>query len=184
MKLLELYQKHEMIISRFIKKYKVSLVQLREILENRSKNIKFSWFIQEKFSLEKSIENWFSFSPSMMKYILENRYIGKFNLGKEVEIKGCEFLSSLGFEILVLNYSTKEGEIDIICCRENEVRFVEVKSSFSKISPEEKIDVRKTNRIITVSEDFIDEIGCFDFGYDALFFNGREFRYCRDFLMV
>ncbi len=184
MRLSELYKKHQFNVHYTMSKYNINLNELRYVLESYSNGINFCWIIQEIFSIEKSIENWFSFSPSMMKYIFENKFEGKFNLGKEIEIKGCKFLSYLGFEIIILNYSTKNGEIDIICREKDKIRFVEVKGSFSGIVPEEKIDGKKINKILSVSEDFSYEVNCFDVGYDALFFDGREFRYYKDFLLM
>ena len=52
--------------------------------------------------------------------------------GDIYEIKACEYLLSIGFEIIETNYyARKLGEIDIICKKDNIYHFVEVKSGES-----------------------------------------------------
>lgn len=49
--------------------------------------------------------------------------------GDIYELKACEYLISIGFEIIETNYyARKLGEIDIICKKDDIYHFVEVKS--------------------------------------------------------
>jgi len=49
--------------------------------------------------------------------------------GDIYEIKACEYLLSIGFEIVEKNYyARKLGEIDIICKKDGVYHFVEVKA--------------------------------------------------------
>lgn len=185
MKFQEIVNKKDRILLNLTNKYKISIQELREILKEYSEGILFSWIIPKKFNLEEEIENWFIFSQTALKYILGNKLFSKFNLGREVEIKGCKYLSSLGFKIILLNYRSNNCEIDIICSdEERSVRFVEVKSSFNKtITPDEKINKEKINKILKASEDFINEVGYLKVQYDALFFNDNTFRYYQEYII-
>lgn len=53
--------------------------------------------------------------------------INKRAVGKEYEIKAANFLKQLGYKILEKNYTTKQGEIDIIAFIHDTYIFVEVK---------------------------------------------------------
>ncbi len=48
--------------------------------------------------------------------------------GLKAEEEACEFLKSLGFEIIERNFFSKFGEIDIIAFKKGVLHFVEVKS--------------------------------------------------------
>ncbi len=182
MTLQNIYLNRDKIIGVALKKYSISLLDLRSILQNYSKGLNLSWVIPDNFKMEHSIENWFIFSKTLFNYLIENFFCKKFSFGREVELAGAKFLSSLGFEIVVMNYRVKGGEIDIVC-KENDVfRFVEVKGNLVFRS-EEIITRRKINKILKVSEDFTNEVFCQKLGYDALIFDGSDFVYYRDYLV-
>lgn len=59
----------------------------------------------------------------MKHFLTQKQQIGK--LGED---KACEFLVKKGFKIVERNYWQKWGEIDVIARKENDLRFVEVKT--------------------------------------------------------
>ncbi|MCX8029120.1 MAG: YraN family protein [Brevinematales bacterium] len=173
------------IILKHLNYYGISLEDLRLLLGSFANNITINWFISDNYGLDRFVENWFLFSQTLMKYILDKKFYGKFNIGREVEIKGAKNLSQMGMSILIMNYRSKRGEIDIIAHDGESFRFVEVRSSFSSFLPQEKLDRTKTNKILLVSEDFTNEVYCNNVGvgYDALLFDGKVFTYCKDYLI-
>ncbi|MEN2997838.1 MAG: YraN family protein [Brevinematia bacterium] len=183
MQLSEIAKRKDKIISRILKTHNISINELREILTSYLEGINLSWMIVEKFGLEKKVENWFIFSQTLLNYVLKNKFHCYLNIGRETELKGCRYLSSLGFSIISLNYHSRNGEVDIICYDGKSIRFVEVKSTFSKFIPEEKLSKGKANKILTVSEDFISEIDYQDVGYDALVLSEGIFKYYKDYLV-
>lgn len=182
MSLRDIYIRKDVILREIQKKYSISIKDLREILENFSKDMRLSWVIPDKFNMEHCVENWFIFSRTLLNYLLESFFHKKFNFGREVEFAGIKFLSNLGLDIVVANYKTKRGEIDIVCKEKETFRFVEVKGSIVFRS-EEQINRRKINKIVKVSEDFTNEVVCQEVGYDALLFDGKSFKYYRDYLI-
>lgn len=67
--------------------------------------------------------------------------------GNEYEKRACEYLKSLGFEIIERNFYSRFGEIDIIAQKEGVIHFIEVKGrergeSLYAITP------KKLNKII------------------------------------
>lgn len=71
-------------------------------------------------------------------------------IGKEGEDKACEYLKSIGYNLINRNFSCRQGEIDIIASMENEYVFIEVKTRTNKIygRPAEAVDWRKKSHII------------------------------------
>lgn len=69
----------------------------------------------------------------------------------------CEYLRSLGWEILETNFRCKFGEIDIVALDSGELVFVEVKERSSRDfgDPEEAVDMRKMGRIQRTAEVFL-----------------------------
>lgn len=68
-----------------------------------------------------------------------------------------EYLTSKGFEIIERNYKTKIGEIDLIVRKGDLLIFVEVKSDFKEyeLICEEKINLKKKRKILSVAEQFL-----------------------------
>lgn len=176
----ELFEKGDRFIKNLMLDYEVS--NLDKILEEILKDVKVSWFLVDYFSLKRVLVNWVIFSPTLVKYILDKRFRNLFNKGKEVEFLGCKYLSNIGLEIVLTNYRTRNGEIDIVGFDGRSFRFIEVKSSFSFVKPEENITYLKVNKILLVSDDFISEVACQEVGYDALLFDKGKFTYVRDYL--
>lgn len=80
----------------------------------------------------------------------------KTNEGKRGEEIAADFLKKQGCEILVKNFRTKSGEVDIIVLDKNTLVFVEVKTrkSFAYGLPIEAITKRKLKSIINVAQYF------------------------------
>lgn len=93
-------------------------------------------------------------SISSMVYVMtkEKQRIG--NLG---ESAACEHLTKRGLEILVRNYRTPHGEIDIIARDGDTIRFCEVKTRTSDLfgNPEEAVTESKMQHLIDSAEHYL-----------------------------
>jgi len=71
-------------------------------------------------------------------------------LGSLGERKALEYLKSLGYDILAVNFYSQRGEIDIIAEDKGVLSFIEVKTRTSKKfgAPEESVTFRKRERIV------------------------------------
>jgi len=78
-------------------------------------------------------------------------------LGREGEDRAARFLVKQGYKILERNYSTHQGEIDLIALHRGEVVFVEVKtrSNASYGAPELAVNPRKQQRMIKAALGYI-----------------------------
>jgi len=80
-------------------------------------------------------------------------------LGKWGEERAVEFLRKQGCKILLRNYRTPVGEIDIIARKGRELLFVEVKTrrgdSFGL--PQEAVGVRKQQQIIRTAQWYLQQ---------------------------
>ncbi len=81
----------------------------------------------------------------------------KKKLGKEGEDRAAIYLAKQGYKILERNYSTRNGEIDLIALHQGEVVFVEVKTRTSNAygSPELAINPRKQGRMVKAALGYI-----------------------------
>jgi putative endonuclease len=81
----------------------------------------------------------------------------KKTLGKEGEDRAAQFLARKGYTILDRNYSTKNGEIDLVALHNGEVVFVEVKTRTSDAygAPELAVNPRKQLRMIKAALGYI-----------------------------
>ncbi|MEZ0343616.1 MAG: YraN family protein [Caldimicrobium sp.] len=79
------------------------------------------------------------------------------SIGKEAETLVENYFREKNFEILARNYRAKTGEIDLIVKKGETLVFVEIKSEASSKSffPEEKVDVRKQEKIKKTAEIFM-----------------------------
>lgn len=70
-------------------------------------------------------------------------------VGAKGEDYAAHYLHSKGYEIVVRNFHTRYGEIDIIARKKNELVFVEVKTRTKKAfgAPEESISFIKARRL-------------------------------------
>lgn len=87
------------------------------------------------------------------------------------------FLKEKGYTLLVSNYFTRHGEIDLIMQKEKTIVFVEVKQRTSDIfgRGEYAVDYRKKRNMYYAAQKFINEKKYFDYNirFDAIIFNGR-----------
>ena len=78
-------------------------------------------------------------------------------LGSDKEIKAAEYLRQNNIEILVMNFRSKQGEIDIIGKDGEYLVFIEVKyrSSTAYGYPEEAVNIKKQRTIRSVAQYFM-----------------------------
>jgi putative endonuclease len=78
-------------------------------------------------------------------------------LGREGEDRAAQFLKKQGYKILERNYSTPQGEIDLIALHRGEVVFVEVKTRSNEAygPPELAVNPRKQQRMIKAALGYI-----------------------------
>lgn len=87
------------------------------------------------------------------------------NIGALGEDVACAFLKKKGFVIIERNYRLSFGEVDIIAKKGSLLHFVEVKTVTREISklvsrenkhqPEDKVDVRKLEKLQKVSQYYL-----------------------------
>ena len=183
--MLKVLEKSQSFLSKFLKVYQVPLSDLFSKLEKELEGFNFSWVLVDKFGFERNAINWLKFSPALLKYLVNKVFFGKYDKGKEAEIRSAKHLSSLGFGIVLMNYRSVNGEIDIVVFGSGVIRFVEVKSSYtSVVEPEERIDRVKINKILAVSEDFFVDLGSdFDSCYDVVVVGREGIFYLPDYLL-
>ena len=75
-------------------------------------------------------------------------------LGEEEALK---YLQKKGYKILETNFSTRYGEIDLVCVNNNKLIFIEVKAKIGETygAPEEMIGTRKINQIIRTAQSYL-----------------------------
>ena len=102
----------------------------------------------------------------------------KTHKGRLFEDKAVEYLESKGYKILLRNYRSKYGEIDIIVEINDVIVFVEVKGRFTESfgSGEESITKRKIDKIVKTALNFIEEKNLQekDFRFDVVVFKGNQ----------
>lgn len=78
----------------------------------------------------------------------------KVDVGKAGEEIARQFLKSSGFRILARNYSCPAGEIDLVCCDQESVIFVEVKTRTddSPADPEANVTPAKQRHLTRAAE--------------------------------
>ncbi len=78
-------------------------------------------------------------------------------LGREGEDRAARFLKKQGYKILERNYSTPQGEIDLIALHRGEVVFVEVKTRTNEAygAPELAVNPRKQQRMVKAALGYI-----------------------------
>lgn len=88
------------------------------------------------------------------------------NLGEE---KIANFLEEKKFKILIKNYKSKFGEIDLIAKKENIIAFIEVKTRTTKYFPISTVvtlskqkKIIKTAKLYIIKNNIIDKIFRFD----------------------
>lgn len=78
-------------------------------------------------------------------------------LGREGEDRAASYLSQAGYRIIDRNYSTKNGEIDLVALDRGELVFIEVKTRSSDAygSPELAVNLRKQARMVKAALTYI-----------------------------
>jgi len=78
-------------------------------------------------------------------------------LGIEGEDRTIEFLREKKYKIIERNYSTDEGELDVIARDDQTIVFVEVKTRRAQIDhdPLEAVDQEKQKRIVRIAQSFL-----------------------------
>jgi len=68
-----------------------------------------------------------------------------------------DFLKERGYRIVTTNYRSPDGEIDIIVSKDGVLVFVEVRAKSSRTfgTPEESITARKKQKLIAVSQHYL-----------------------------
>lgn len=98
--------------------------------------------------------------------------------GKLFEQKAEEFLKNSGYKILVKNYTSKFGEIDIIAEIDNTIVFIEVKGRLTESFGlgEESITARKIRKITKTALLYIQENDLYDkdLRFDVVAINNNE----------
>ena len=81
--------------------------------------------------------------------------------GNVGEIIAGKYLEKNGYEILEKNYYSRDGEIDLICKKGNELIFVEVKTrkNIRFGFPEESITNKKQMNLAKTAEKFLNQSG-------------------------
>lgn len=76
------------------------------------------------------------------------------------ELYATRYLRNKGYEILSVNYKTKNGEIDIVARKDDTVSFVEVKTrnNDSFFSPSDAVDESKQFNIKNAAAAFLSEM--------------------------
>ncbi len=77
--------------------------------------------------------------------------------GARYENAAKDFLIKLGYDIVTQNYRSGRQEIDLICRKDNQLVFVEVKGSASETFGDAsyKVNLTKQQSIIAVAQGFI-----------------------------
>jgi putative endonuclease len=72
-----------------------------------------------------------------------------------------DFLGKNGYEIVETNYRCADGEMDIIARQEDTLVFIEVRTKKSRRfgTPEESITPRKKEKLRTVAERYLQDLG-------------------------
>lgn len=87
------------------------------------------------------------------------------HLGEDI---ACEFLIKKGYLVVLRNFYTKFGEIDIICSKNNELFFVEVKTRSNSIFrnyPEDAVSYKKQQNMSRASEIYLKRRGTYNIMY-------------------
>jgi putative endonuclease len=82
---------------------------------------------------------------------------GSRDLGKWGEGVAKSYLIERGFEVIVQNYYTEYGEIDLVALRDDRIHFVEVKTRRTQIfgNPEESITIRKLSHMVDSAQAYL-----------------------------
>ena len=90
---------------------------------------------------------------------MPSKPVNRYRRGREYEKLAVDHLRVNGYDIVATNYRHGRKEIDIICTKDNELVFVEVKGGRSTAfgDPVYRVDNRKRDAIIKVAQAFLQE---------------------------
>jgi putative endonuclease len=104
--------------------------------------------------------------------------------GRECEQRVAEYLKEQGYEVRERNYRCREGEVDIIACKDEILCFVEVKSLSQRWLPQElsrMVDGQKRRRIQLTAIDYLNKVHsecrCVVMRFDVASVTGAEVTY-------
>lgn len=99
--------------------------------------------------------------------------------GQQGEHIAARALRRAGYKILVRNYTTRWGEIDLVCRHQNTLVFVEVKTRDASAleRPASAVNASKRRRLIRTAYAYLQELG--DFAIPSRF-DVVEIRLCGD----
>ncbi len=104
--------------------------------------------------------------------------------GRECEQRVAEYLKEQGYEVKERNYRCREGEVDIIACKDEILCFVEVKSLSRRWLPQElgrMVDGQKRHRIQLTAIDYLNKVyrecRCVVMRFDVASVTGGEVTY-------
>lgn len=85
--------------------------------------------------------------------------INRYRRGRKYEKLAADYLRVNGYDIVATNYRHGRKEIDIICAKDHELVFVEVKGGRSTAfgDPVYRVDNRKRDAIINVAQAYLQE---------------------------
>ena len=83
----------------------------------------------------------------------------KIKIGKFGEQIAAEYLQNKGYKILAKNFYTRDGEIDLVCQKNDVITFVEVKTRTNRNFgwPEEAVTDEKLEKIATAAEKYLEK---------------------------
>jgi len=84
---------------------------------------------------------------------------GRNRLGMRGEDVAVGHLETLGYEILVRNWRSRIGELDVVARDGDTLVFVEVKLRYDPIDPLEAVDARKQRKLSRLAFDFLSRHG-------------------------
>jgi len=100
--------------------------------------------------------------------------------GKYFEDLACQYLLSLGYEILIRNLHCRYGEIDIVALDGEVLVFVEVKGTHTDFNPAERIDSRKLRKIYRCIENFLKEYPARECRVDAIIIRDNQIEHLKN----
>ncbi|HID32359.1 MAG TPA: YraN family protein [bacterium (Candidatus Stahlbacteria)] len=109
--------------------------------------------------------------------------------GQRGEDSAVGYLKRHGFEILLRNFRTRRGEIDIIARNKEGIRFIEVRmrKDDSLVLPQETIIKKKKKRIISAAREYLSKEHLFgkeDCHFDVIAIDGDDIDYIPDAFSV
>jgi len=86
------------------------------------------------------------------------------NIGKQAERLACQYLIENGLKLVVMNYQTKAGEIDLIMRDKNSWVFVEVKyrTCYDWANAAEAVTRSKQQKIINAAKQYLQQRKIYD----------------------